>query len=323
MNTTPQFFVPTTGNWSGGGRAVLENFRSAAERHPQLSFARGELAIINRNFPSARPQGRFLLIPQNAWPWAGPRAGAKERAKLFAMRSASEVSMRIAQGVIRVSASIPNSGRCHPDFLANPLDPGFDEAVQGVRQSNPVTDEPYFVSIGSINTYRGIEQLLQGYALYRAEGGRTRLFVVGVGASPAYRQKISRQSNSMRGVSLLTEGLPRHQCLSMLHHARLAVLPSHVEASPFSLLEAMAVQSNVVASDIIGHRSIVPADTAHPKYFKHAQPEVLARLFLESESLGQRPVSHPLASPEFREEQRILWAKKLMSMLGDLANRST
>ena len=277
--------------------------------------------MINRNFPNQRVRRPYVIIPQNAWPWEGPKFGLQERAKLTVMRAASEIAMRRAAGVIRVSGSIPPIGRTHDDFLPNPLDAGFEDAVAGIEGSTPPSDSPYFASVGSLNSYRGLETLLTAYGRYRESGGSTPLLITG-GANTKYLSHLSGLASRYEGVDLRPGGVSRRDCLHTLHHARLVVLPSHVEASPFSLLEALAVQPRVAASDIPGHRGIIPEGTGHPAYFTHAQPEGLTRLLHDADRDSHPPEAHAVASLQFRVEARNKWGNTLMAMLEDLASRN-
>lgn len=317
MTGTPTYVVATRGDWSGGGSAVLDNFAHAVARHQRLSFDGLGVMVISRNFPNLRPRGGYVLIPQNAWPWAGPKRGAQERAKLTGMRIASEVAMRAAIGVIRLGPSIPDIGRSHESFLPNPLDPGFEDAVAGIDRAAPPASSPYFATIGSLNSYRGVETVLDAYLQYRQQGGRTSLAIAG-GGREHYVARIRQRAERLPGVELRCRRLPRRECVATLHGARMAVLPSHVEASPISLLEALAVQRNVAASAVPGHAAIVPPETAPPRYFKHSDPSTLTRLMHEADKNVGAGTDHPLSSGDFREAERGRWGATLMRMLDRL-----
>ena len=312
MSAQAEFYVPTGGGWSGGGKAVLDCFRFAAERHPQISFERGAIDIVNRNFPPKRTRKPFILIPQNAWPWDGPRYGAQEFARVAALRVASEIAMRRATGVIRAGGSIPRRGRCAPGLLPNPLDPGFERALEDSLAICPPVDEPYLVSVGSFNSYRGFEQLLAAYRRYRSSGADLALHLVG-GGNPRYAARIKGLCQDLPGVTIHFGGASRPECLAWLRHAAAAVLPSHVETSPMSLLEALAVQPRVIASEIAGHRDIVPEGTPHPEYYAVTDSEQLARRL--PTSAESRELSHPLAEQEVREAGRERWSRLLIDKL--------
>lgn len=320
--TSPIFFVPTHGSWSGGGKGVLNNYRHAASRHPEISFDGGDIDVINRNYPNStagwsRP---FILAPQNAWPWEGPTLGLKEKAKVAALRVASEAAMRRAKGVVRVGGSIPIRGRSHSSLLPNPLDPDFEEQVRGIEESPSPSSEPYILSLGSINSYRGIEDLLGGYRSYLDGGGALPLRIVG-GGQPHYLAHINELARELPTVTISTRGVSRREALIFLHHATAAVLPSHVEASPFSLLEALAVQHNVIASDITGHHDIVPAGVPAPTWFPHSDPRALGEA-LASAKAGSGLPPTPLADERWREQLRVDWGNRLVKMLAELSTES-
>lgn len=311
------FHVTSAGSWSGGGKGVLNNYRHAAARHPAISFDGGDITLINRNYPNTGWRGPFLLAPQNAWPWHGPRLGAKEHVKVAALRAASEFAMRKAVGVVRVGRSIPPRGRMHTRLLPNPLDPDFDEQARNIAATPTPQTSPYLVSLGSINSYRGIEQLLEGYRIYRAAGGELALRVVG-GGQQHYLNHVRTLASDIPDVTFSTGSVTRREALRLLHHASAAILPSHVEASPFSLLEAMAVQRNVIASDILGHHDIIPEGVEKPRLFSHQQPQSLANHLPMTEPSPGLP-STPLASTTYREELRVTWGNQLVQILRDLS----
>lgn len=315
------FHVPTHGNWSGGGKGVLNNYRHAASRHAEISFEHGDIDIVNRNYPNTGWRRPFILAPQNAWPWEGPRLGAREIVKVNALRIASEAAMRRAKGVIRVGGSIPRRNHTHPDLLPNPLDPDFDEQARAIEVTASPSAAPYLLSLGSINSYRGLEELLEGYRAYLGMGGELPLRIVGAGQAH-YLDRIRRLSHDLPMVSVSPEGVSRREALRLLHHARAAVLPSHVEASPFSLLEALAVQHTVVASDITGHRDIVPTGVPEPAWFSHADPVGLATQLLHAKPTTGLPQT-PLSVPDRREELRVNWGDQLARILRDLSDGAT
>lgn len=311
----PTYFVPTAGNWSGGGHSVISNFRFAAERHPRISFTDGEIQIINRNFPSLRTRSRYVLIPQNAWAWGGPTFDLQEKKHTLALRAMSELAIRRSLGVIRVGSSIPST-KAHATLLPNPLDRQFEDAWAEVRDAPPLVAEPYLVSIGSMHGYRGLEQLLKAYARYRQGGGTLQLHLVGAGRA-SYVAAIARLAANTPGVVLHSGSQPRSTCIRWLRHANAAILPSHVEASPISLLEALAVQRLVIASDIAGHRETVPFGTSQPEYFSHLDPSNVAELMRRAEPESDHVSDHDLASFDFREAERTRWADKLMNLLDE------
>lgn len=312
------FLVPTAGQWSGGGSSVLANFRHAARHHPQLRFDDGDVVIINRNFSRHRDSRPRIIIPQNAWAWSGPKNGTNERCRVAVLRTGAEFAMRRALGVVRVSRSIPPIGHYYDKYVPNPLDPHFDEALLESTDLQPPVTNPYFVTVGSMYGYRGVESVVTAFSLYRNAGGRTDLHIVG-GGNRSYIAKIASMAANVPGVSLHPDAVARPMCLAWTRHARAAVLPSHVEASPFSLLEALAVQQRVLASDIAGHHDIVPPGMPGPRFFRHADPLTLTRLFQTSDACSLEETQHPLADASVRERARLAWGETIISAFNELA----
>ncbi len=312
------FFIPTAGRWSGGGTAVLANFRHAAERHPQLRFDRGDIVIVNRNFSRERDSRPKIMIPQNAWAWHGPRQGAEEYGRALTLRVAAEVSMQRALGVVRVSRSIPAIGRCYNGYLPNPLDPEFDLALRESNDLRPPVTDPYFVTIGSMHGYRGVESVVDAFSRYRRAGGRTNLHIIG-GGGTRYVARIASLIANLPGVAIHPATLPRPMCLAWTRDARAAILPSHVEASPFSLLEALVVQPNVVSRDIAGHHDIVPPGMPTAQLFKDDQSSNLSQLLHKADDQPGAHTPHPLADDSVREHERIRWGNGLITALNVLS----
>lgn len=318
----PTFYVPTAGSWSGGGKGVLSNYRHAAAHHSTLSFERGDIDVINRNYPNTGWRRPFVLAPQNAWPWDGPTSGVTERGKVTALRILSEVAMQRAAGVIRVGGSIPQRRKTSTHLLPNPLDPDFEVAVSGVDSSASPSADPYLISIGSLNSYRGIEALVSGYRLYRQMGGRLPLRVIGSGPRN-YVDRLEGFTRDVPGLNISTSAVSRHDCLVMLYHAAAVILPSHVEASPFSMLEALAVQHHVIASDITGHRDIIPEDVPAPTWFRHGYPMSLAEAMMAAGRRTSGFPATPIADAAWREGLRIRWGDRLIGILSEFGERTS
>lgn len=299
---------------------MLRNFEYAAARNPDLSMEAGRVSVIGRNFAGRSIDGPFVLVPQNAWPWCGPRLGLREHGKLALLRRLSERSMRRAVGVIRVGPSIPAIGNVHPRLLPNPLDLGFEEAWTAAPRAS-VEGEPYFISVGSMNSYRGLETLVGAFRRYRLDSGRVGLRIVGSG-NRRYSERIRRLAKEVPALTFEERSLERADVLALMRDSRMAILPSHVEASPLSLLEALAVSPHVAASDIPGHRAIVPDGTDHPSYFEPTSELGLATLMHESEAArGGRTRPSVLASRPFRSKERERWSDALAEALGEFRVR--
>jgi glycosyltransferase involved in cell wall biosynthesis len=306
-----RYFFDASGRWSGGGRAFLSNAAFAARRHPELAGSPGtDVPIIPRNVPVGGHAPRpYILAPQNAWPYSRWVPRDLSGARWLTLAAASRVSSARASAVLRISGAIPPGHRRTSPTIHNVLDPEFDRAVASMPAQTLVEARGAIVSIGSVVGYRNFDRLIDAYADYRARGGHSGLVIVGSGSSREER-RLAVKASSVRGVTFHGATLTRSECLSVLASASLVVLPSLVEASPFSLLEALAVNPSVVASDIVGHRELLRGlGDDGSSLVDPLDPQALAIKLSEMESAGACDESHRLLSASsFRLEARERWA---------------
>lgn len=100
--------------------------------------------------------------------------------------------------------------------------------------------------VGWVLPSKGIEDLLIAWRQQAATGWR--LLVAGP-IEPAYRQQLERQFVDLDSVSFLGE-LPHPQALEEIANCDLFVLPSHTEAFPNVVVEAMACGAAVLSTDV-------------------------------------------------------------------------
>ena len=256
-----RFYFDEAGVFSGGGLAVLSNCRFAAERHTimQGSAASGDVPFFMRNVPPAgERRGRnYVWGPQNALPWSGHAIGLKERAIVTRLRAASEWYGRRALAQFRTSSAVPVLNKTCSPVLHNVLDPGFDEAMTASVESTFGPAAGRIVSIGSGHSYRNLAGLLDGYARYREDGGRSGLFIGGTAGSGRAQEIVRQRVAALPDVVVRWGGMERPQFLATLRDAAVVVLPSLVEASPLTPLEACAMNPRVVMSDIVAHHEVL------------------------------------------------------------------
>lgn len=313
-----RFIIDESGAWSGGGRAFLANARLAAARHPDtLSVGNAgdttALEVIPRNLPSSYgPRLRpYILIPQNAWAWHGPAGRFRTFTRRAVLRVGSEWHMRRAKGVIRIGPMIPATGHCHPAFLPNVLDPSFEDALSFSRKIKPSESSEYIVAIGSLNPYRNMETLLRAHERYTAGGGTRRLHIIGGEGDASYRHHLGTPPNV-----IFHGALSRPETLAWMRDSSLTLLPSLVEASPLTALEALAVGAPLALSDIPGHRYMVKPEHNASMFSAHHSSEV-ARLM----KTGARRSTPELNDVQSRHEQRLQWCDALVQQLADLTLR--
>ena len=324
-----RFYFDTRGQYSGGGTAVVANCLLAAERHAILqgSRAAGDVPFFMRNVPvrGSLPHGPYVWGPQNALPWSRHVRGTRELLLVGRLRLASEWYGRRALAQFRTSSAIPVLTQPCSPVLHNVLDTGFEEALAA---SQSTTFEPaigHIVCIGSGYSYRNLAGLLAGYERYREMGGSRPLFVGGARGGRRAQQAVVDRAASLPDVRLHGGVIARSQFLAALRDAAAVVLPSLVEASPLSALEACALSRRVVMSDIVGHREILESFAADSvagdsSFFSPTDPGSLATALLRAVSADDSlPWHAALASDERRARARHSWTDDLALWLGSVA----
>jgi glycosyltransferase involved in cell wall biosynthesis len=321
------------GRWSGGGKAFLNNVDHAEGRHTILRGGASAIPIFARNLPPRAqiPNTPFLLAPQNAWPWAPTFSGIQELGRLAVLRLASELFMRRAAGVMRISSAIPPINSNSSPVIHNVLDTGFEHDLITSRSAE-VDSEAVgaVVSVGSLNSYRNILNTIGGYRRYRQAGGRLRLWIAGPPGSRSVQRQLERATRGVTGVTIRLESLSRSDCLAALRSAAAVILPSKVEASPVAALEAAASNPNVIASRITGHVELLSEYGPLPDncLFDPTSPDQLASALATAEinadaGTGSLVASHErLIRQEVREAARVRWGDRIAHWLQVLGQRS-
>jgi len=312
-----RYWLDDSGRWSGGGTAVLNNIRAAAELYPDV-FSRGEspeaTALIPRNFPTdvKRLTRPFVWMPQNALPWA-PHIPGDARLQLK-LRLASELVSLRTQSMVRIGGSIPplRSGATSP-ILPNVLDDAFETCLSAA-EPNPAPSGA-FLAVGAARSYRNLVPLVRGYQRYRASGGASRLLIQTSGGCPDEEAQLKELAAATDGFELRLQPADRVEVLNLMKASLAILLPSSVEASPLTMLEAHAIGTPVACSDITGHRELADGSEIlfHPESL-----EDLAQTMHRLDDAG-RPPSHPLQDPGKRSEERARWASGLAAFLIGLA----
>lgn len=312
--TVQQFCVVGHGQWSGGGGGWLANIAAVLDGCEPVRD-QPNIPVIPRNVPSRpRLQSPFVLVPQNAWPWAFSGASRSELPRVLALRVGSEYFMRRAAAVLRISSAIPVIGTAHrySPVIHNVLDPGFDTALAEADAEHPDTLGA-FVCIGSIQSYRNHRTILDGYERYQRLGGSHGLVIVGPVGAKSVATEIQERAGELSGVRILLGPRPRAEILAMMRSSAGVILGSTVEASPFTALEALACTHKVVFSDILGHRELL-AEYESPNssiLFSPGSADQVASALVMTDNGHSHPAHEALADPGFRADQRGVWVKQV------------
>jgi glycosyltransferase involved in cell wall biosynthesis len=321
---TVLYWPKVDGNWSGGGAVFIRNLEYCQHLFPEVfsDSPRGAVPIIARNVvPPGLIRSRYVLIPQNAWPWHGPWGDSfQEVQRRIQLRLASTASIHLATSVVRISSAIPAPPRrVLGPILHNVLDEEFEHAL---KCSSSVTSQwldngspPYIFSPGSLDCYRNFPFLIRAWAEYRKAGGSCELLIVGSAPTSKATGALLQLANEC-GAQVKTESLPRHAVLAHMRAARLTVLPSLVEASPVSLLEAIVCSRRVIASDIVGHRELSGFVRGSVGLFDPTDIESLISALGEADTDEAPDRCAMLSTPVAREQLRAEWSRGLIERLG-------
>jgi glycosyltransferase involved in cell wall biosynthesis len=115
------------------------------------------------------------------------------------------------------------------------------------RQLALAPDAPLVGIVAALRPEKNHELFLQAAALVRRELPHARMLVVGDGSRRAALEALSAELSLSDAVRFLGT---RHDVPELLSLVDVAVLSSHMEANPVSILEAMASEKPVVATRV-------------------------------------------------------------------------
>jgi glycosyltransferase involved in cell wall biosynthesis len=109
-------------------------------------------------------------------------------------------------------------------------------------------------TVARLHRQKGIRYLIEAFALLQTEFPKLKLLIVGEGPERAELEKKSAELGISRNVFFAGEIHPPAECLKLMN---VFILPSLYEGFPNVLLEAMAAQVPVVASNVGGVNELV------------------------------------------------------------------
>jgi glycosyltransferase involved in cell wall biosynthesis len=130
----------------------------------------------------------------------------------------------------------------------------FERDVQGVDASPELTDGFSVLCVSGLRPEKRVDVFIEAVAAARRGNPEIRGYVAGEGTE---RERLADGS----GVTLL--GV-RRDVLELIRGANAVCLPSEAEALPMSILEAMALERPVVATDVGGvAEQVLDGETGH------------------------------------------------------------
>jgi glycosyltransferase involved in cell wall biosynthesis len=161
------------------------------------------------------------------------------------------------------------------DVVPNGL---FERHVQGVEPSSELDSDGFAVlCVAGLRPEKRVDLFIEAVASARRENASIRGYVAGEGPE---RERLERLADGS-GVTLL--GV-RRDVLELIRAADVLCLPSEAEALPMSILEAMALERPVVATDVGGTaEQVVDGETGHLVPAGNAEPIRQALLALAAD----------------------------------------
>lgn len=151
----------------------------------------------------------------------------------------------------------------HPSFRACPEKP--------LPRPIWLPEEDYFLYVSFIDHYKAQLEVVQGFDLYRQQGGQGKLILAG----PEYRPygDLVRQAITDRGLTkdvILAGNVPHEDLPAVYQHARINLFASFTENCPNILLEMMAsgrpaLVSNRPPMNEFGANAVAYFDPSNPE----------------------------------------------------------
>lgn len=295
------------------------------EERPELFHLRGRSVVVPVIPRNTAPlalllRGNYILVPQNAWPYARPTGTWRELLRWSLLRVMTELAVYRAKGVLRISSAIPErvSRSRHSSVVHNVLDADFERVLQDSRAKPAGCMADYILCVGQLTSYKNLERLLAGYGVYSRGGGALRLMIRGERWDERYAVRIERLAAEMPRVTLEGRPATREEVVGLLRCSAGVIFAALVEASPITLLEALALECPIAVSAITGHLEILDAAGAGDELvtFSPSSVESISRAFWALEQ-AQRPRSC-ITSVQGRSAARQRWTAEMLRFLEDL-----
>jgi glycosyltransferase involved in cell wall biosynthesis len=278
----------------GGGRGarISRTISLARARRPDLIHT-----TLFESDVAGRIAGRSVHVPvvsSLVGEHYGPQHFANPQRAAWKVHAAQLVDTVTARGVVRFHAITSHvadvmARRLHVrrdriDVIPRGRDPeilGSRSTARGSRARLGVgmpSNAPLVVAAASQEHRKGIDVLIEAFPFVLEKVPRARLVVAGREGelTPTLRETIVREGLD-ETVRLLGE---RSDVPDLLSAADVFVMPSRAEGMGSVLLEAMALEAPIVASDLPAVRETLPDSTA--RLVRPNEPELLARAVVEA-----------------------------------------
>jgi glycosyltransferase involved in cell wall biosynthesis len=241
----------------------LEAPRRAAAWGAELYFSVGGYAPVSAKFPVIASFQNLAAFTEMGRDWP-----LRQRLRFRALNALARLSARSCDRILFVSE---DSAQSIGEAIGIPLERravvhhGIDLESWGQKVPRASRSRPYILSVSSIYRYKNYVRLIEAYAaLARRRPSLPDLVIVGDDQDPDYarRMEAARAATGALAsrIHILGE-VPYAEVCRYYAGASLFVMPSCLESFGLPLLEAMASEVPLVASDLPVFREIA-ADAA-------------------------------------------------------------
>jgi glycosyltransferase involved in cell wall biosynthesis len=211
--------------------------------------------------PMARMLGFRVIGTHHAADYDRPKWG---RFGKWFLKSGERMMARFAEDVICVSHIIETRiAQEHPARRDNfttihngappaGVTPALDEAASEILDALRVTSGGYILCVGRLDPTKGFHDLIEAYTRARPKGLKV-VVVGGSMGSDEYAARLKAKASD----DIIFAGVRRAEEVRMLYrHAALFVHPSYLEGFALVLLEALAADTPILASNIPEHEEL-------------------------------------------------------------------
>jgi len=152
-----------------------------------------------------------------------------------------------------------------------------------------------FVYVGHLDKNKGLDTLLRAFEMLAQQYPIYKLVIVGDGPLRDHLERLGR-GLQMRGALFLEGKIPHHKALEIIKDSLALILPSLSEGCPNVILEAMAVGTPVIGSNVGGIKEII-RDQENGLLFDRMHAEELRNcmeIIAQSTEMRQRLIRNAL-----------------------------
>ena len=273
--------LPPPNPWRRFHFSYVEGPRIAKEWGADLYFSSGDYAPVKAPCPvvaSFQNPNVFTQLDQG-WGW-------KTTLRLRILRALAGLTARTSDAVHFVSA---DSARWIGDSIGMPehkrrwIHHGIDAAEWRPEPGHAPGQPPFILSVSSVYRYKNYVRLIEAYAeLARRREDVPELLIIGADLDPSYTRKMyaAREATGDLAQCIHIRGeVPYADIRRYYRDASLVVFPSYLETFGIPVIEALASEVPLVASDIPIFREIARDAAFYADPFK---PEAIASAMEEA-----------------------------------------